>query len=130
MSNAILIGKLIYAAIEQDSYTYSYVGTRVFPLVADMDTDFPFIVYSKTNVYDGTGTKDGWIDDKVSFSVTVVSDEYNESCEVANYVRNIFDNSQLSNDELLITNTHMTSIMESMNGDAFVQTMNFDCDAE
>ena len=130
MSNAILIGKLIYQTITQDNYSYSYIGNRVFPLVAEPDTNYPFIVYSKTNCYNGSATKDGWTDDKVSFQVIVASDKYDESCNIANQIRNIFENYTISNTELVITNTHLSSMMESFENDAYVQTMNFDCDAE
>lgn len=130
MSHSILIGKLIYGALSQDSSIASYVGTSIFPLVAEAETDFPFICYSRLNVYDEYGTKDGWSSDKVQFQIVVESDKYDEACEIADVVRSLFENSILTNSTLKIYNVHMTSISESFGSDDYNETLIFECDCE
>ena len=130
MGKSILIGKLIYNALISDTEISNAVGTKVFPLVAENDTQFPFIVYSKTNAYAVTLTKDGCLGDAVTFSITVVSDKYFESCEIAQNVRDLFENCIISNNDLKIYNIRMTSITESYNADAFTQELQFECNAD
>ena len=129
MTNSILIGKLIYSTIQASSDVKAVVDDRVYPIVAPNDTDFPFIVYTRGNAYCNTLTKDGWLEDKVSFQISVASDTYIESAELANDVRDLFENFKISNDELEIENIRMTSCAESFNEDTYIQTLYFECDA-
>lgn len=122
-------GKLIRSALINDSYTYSYVGNKVWPLVANDGTTFPFIVYNRTNLSSPYNSKDGWIGDNVSFSVNVASDDYDESCIVADYARNALENNILSNSYLVLDSIRLISASESFVEDTFIQTMNFDAQA-
>lgn len=130
MGKSLLVGKLIYNALISDTEVSTAVGTKVFPLVAENDTQFPFIVYSKTNAYATTITKDGCLGDAITFSITIVSDKYFESCEIAQEVRDLFENCIISNTDLKIYNIRMTSVTESYNSDAFTQELQFECEAE
>lgn len=127
MTNSILIGKLIYSTIQSSTDVTALVGDRVYPIVAPADTDFPFIVYTRGNAYCNTLTKDGWLNDVVSFQISVASDTYIESAEIANEIRDLFENCKISNDELEIDNIRMTSCAESFNEDTYVQTLYFEC---
>lgn len=128
--SSIKIGKLIHSALLSDTYTYSYVNNRIFPLVVDDGTQYPFIYYSRMNVYPENGDKDGWCDDKVQFQINVESDDYDESCQIADYVRDIFENSIITNSELSMKRAHMTSISEQFGSDDYIQTLIFECDCE
>lgn len=129
MINTLLIGKLIYATISSNSDVAAKVGTNIFPIVAPADVNYPFIVYTRSNAYPSTVTKDGWLNDAASFQITVISDTYIESAEIANEVRDLFENCVISNNELQISNIHMTSCTEAFSEDAYIQTINFDCEA-
>lgn len=130
MGKSLLVGKLIYNALISDTEVSKAVGTKVFPIVAESDTQFPFIVYSKTNAYTVNSTKDGYLGDDISFTVTVLSDKYFESCEIAQNVKDLFENCMLSNDDLAIYNIRLTGVSESFNQDCFTQELNFECNAE
>lgn len=144
MINSILIGKLIHAAIMEDDilkeaihYTVFDEKTKteidkysVYPLRAPNDARFPLIVFARTNVYSDGQTKDGSFGDKVGFQVTVASDKYFESVELANEVRDLFEGCILYNDSLTIKDIKMTSITEVFNDDTYLQTLNFECFAE
>lgn len=130
MGKSLLVGKLIYNALISDADVSTAVGTNVFPLVAENNTQFPFIVYSKTNAYATIATKDGYLEDTITFSITVVSDKYFESCDIAQDVRDLFENCIISNSDLKIYNIRMTSVTESYNSDAFTQELQFECNAE
>lgn len=128
--NSILIGKLIYDALSQSENISEAVGDGIYPLVAENETSFPFIVYARTNVYSDGQTKDGSFGDKVGFQVSVASDKYYESAELANEVRELFENCILYNDSLTIKDIKMTSITEAYNDNTYIQTLNFECNAE
>lgn len=144
MTNAILIGKLIHAAIMDDDTLREAIHYTVwdekdqtdvdkysiFPLNAPNDTKFPLIVYARTNVYGDTITKDCVVSDKVGFQITVASKKYFESVELANEVRDLFENCLLYNDSLTINDIKMASITESFLDDTYIQTLNFECLAE
>ena len=129
--NSILIGQLIYDVITDNSSSVSSTITKVYPLVADNETLKPFVVYSKTNVFVNEYTKDGIVSDKVSFSITVVSSTYLQSCDLANKIRSMFEGKKISNNDLTIYNIRLTSNTESYaDKDTFIQTMFFECNAE
>lgn len=130
MTNSLLVGKLIYATIQNSEEVKSKVGDKVYPIVAPADTTFPFIVYTRANAYPSTHTKDGWFGDNASFQITIVSDKYFDSAEIANDVRDLFENCRISNNDLCIDNIRMTSASEAFSEDTFTQTLYFECDAQ
>lgn len=130
-ANSLLIGQLIYDVITDNESTVKNDITKVYPLVADNDTLKPFVVYSKSNVYCDTYTKDGYVSDKVSFMITVVSSTYDKSCDIANKIRKMFEGRKISNNDLKIYNIKLTSNTESYaDKDTFTQVMYFECNAE
>ena len=49
MDNSIMTGKLIYKQLSEDETLSGMVTPRkIFPLVANADTTFPFVVYART----------------------------------------------------------------------------------
>lgn len=129
MTNTLLIGKLIYGTISSSAEVTSLVDNRIYPIVAPAETTYPFIVYTRANAYPNTHTKDGWVGDNASFQITIVSDKYFESADIANNVRDLFENCRISNEELSIENIRMTSASEAFSEDAYTQTLYFDCEA-
>ena len=128
--NGLLVGKLIYQVLSNDDYIDSKVGNAIFPLVAPQDTAFPFIVYTKSNVFTDIHSKDGWLSDAINFTITIVSDNYFTGVNIANQVRLLFENRIISNDELKINNIHLVSSNESFNEDTYIQNLYFSCEAD
>jgi len=128
-SNGILIGKLIYQTISADTYISSLVGSKIYPIVAPNDTTFPFIVYTRTNVFPNIQTKDGWIGDKISFQITIACSDYSQSADLANKVRDLFENCKINNSDLTISEIRLTSISELFQEDTYIQNLYFDCEA-
>ena len=128
MTSSLQIGKVLYAAMSQDSAISAKVGNKIYPIVAPTETILPFIVYSRVNSYPVTNTKDGWLNDDVSFQIVAVSDNYFDSVEIADAARDVFENTILTTSELRIENIRMTSCTEAFNDDEYIQTINFNCD--
>jgi len=130
MTNAINIGKLIYGTLINNEQISSLVGIKVFPLIAENETTFPFITYSRLNVANSLETKDAFVIDEVQFNIQVADNNYERSCEIANLVRGAFENKIISNNELQIKRIRMTNISELYNEDTYVQSITFSCTAE
>lgn len=131
--STLSVGKLIYSALitsaAADPVLKDSLSNKVYPIAAPADTTFPFIVYSRTNTYSTNQTKDGWLGDECSFTVTVVSDKYDESVEIAEFVRTLLENCILYNSSLKIQNIHLTSSNEMFNEDEYIQNLYFECES-
>lgn len=127
MTNSIFIGKYIYYALTESSEVNQYVGFKVFPIVAEQGTEYPFIVYRRNNIQNSENTKDGFNEDSVDFDVIVVSDKYDECIEIANAVRKVLEKKKRVYGDMLITNTLLQGISEDFVENAYVQTLNFSC---
>ena len=85
---SLQIGKAIYHILSNDTDVVDRVQNKIYPLIADVDTTFPFIVYKRTGI-SPADSKDRFIfDEDVFVDVVVASDKYNESIEIAELVRN------------------------------------------
>ena len=71
----INIGRIIYPKLRQVAQTY--------PLVAENTTRFPFIIY-RTTATRPQNTKDGIYDWVYDIEVNVVTDKYDQACELCN----------------------------------------------
>ena len=77
MIDTLNLGKYIYSKLSQIQ------GVKSYPLIADNDAKFPFIVYKRINL-ESSGCKDGYYEDKVVVEVIIVTDKYYKGIEIAN----------------------------------------------
>lgn len=127
MTNSILIGKVIYSKLISNQLITDIVNDRVFPVIAEQTTTFPFIIYYRVSISNNLYNKDGSVEDNVVYSITVVSTNYNESAELANEIRKIFDKKQITNDIMRITDSRLIEIDESYEDNSYVQKLTFSC---
>ena len=127
MIQSILVPKLVYQALLNNENLSHYIGKRVFPLVAELGTVFPYVAYSKTYITP-TYTKDFYTEDTVGIEIVVASTDYLESLEVANIVRSIFECKKLKTDEITISQIKFSGISEGYDdmANAFVQRLTFE----
>ena len=50
MNNSILIGKLIYERLSSNPELKEYVNDKIFPLIAEQETTFPYIAFSTDSI--------------------------------------------------------------------------------
>lgn len=125
MDNSLLVGKYIYRMLSEDEVLSGKVTSRkIFPLVANADTTYPFIVYSRTGLT-VEYCKDGTVEDTVDFLILSVSDNYVESLEVANQIRSILENKRYKDDTIQISSIRLSSVQEEYMEDAYIQRLNF-----
>jgi len=96
------------------------LNNKVFPLVANAGTTFPFIVYRRSN-YRPNDNKD-YEDEIVGIELAILSDKYEESVNVANNVANALLNAHTE----LIESIKITNIYEDFQEDTFIQKINID----
>lgn len=139
MDNSILVGKYIYQALSNDDTLTALVSSdKIFPLKAKVqvnpetgdeeDITFPFIVYAReslTPIY----TKDMLTSNQVKFTIIAVSDEYEESLEIANAVRNCLECKVYQDNNINISRIKLDTISEETIDEAFIQTIGFSFEA-
>ena len=110
MDNSLLVGKYIYRMLSEDEVLSGKVTSRkIFPLVANVDTTYPFIVYSRTGLT-VEYCKDGTVEDTVDFLILSVSDNYVESLEVANQIRSILERKRYKDEDISIYDIRLASV--------------------
>lgn len=125
MDNSILIGKYIYKLLTEDEVLAKIVTPKkIFPLVANAETTYPFIVYSRTGL-NVEYCKDGIVEDTVEIQVIAVSDKYIESLEVANQIRKILELRRFKDENVFIKDCRLSSVYEEYIENAFVQKVTF-----
>lgn len=127
MTNSILIGKTIYTKITEDEEIQSFVSGRVYPLIAEQSSSFPFIIYWRNSIQSSNYTKDGFNEDFVEFTVVAVSENYTQSLLIANRLRKILEVRKITGEDIVISNIKMVDIDESWSENSYVQTLNFTC---
>lgn len=123
MVNSILIGKKIFSILSKDTELKEAVNGQIYPLLANKSTTYPFIVYSRDTIYPSY-SKDGNYQDEVGITVIVVSNDYEESVEIANKVRSDLELLTYEDDDIYIADTHLTGVSENTSDDAYVQRIN------
>lgn len=127
MIDSILIGKVIYSKLSENQTIQEVIADRIYPVIAEQTTNYPFIIYYRNSVVNTMFNKDGSVEDNVDFTVTVVSTKYNESADLANEIRKIFEKREIPNNVIRITNSRLIGIDESYEDNAYVQSLTFSC---
>lgn len=109
------IGKDIKTLLMADTEVTNAIGEKLFPLVANAGTSFPFVVYRR-NGYKPYSNKD-YSDEIVYMELAVLSDKYSESVDVADKVANALEHKETINiDDIIIDNS-----TEEFDNDIYIQ---------
>lgn len=114
------VGKEIYSLLNGDSRLITLVGNKIYPIIVEKETNYPFIVYKRSNVIPEY-TKDFHLKDNVIIDIICVSNDYANGIEIAEIVRDILEDKR-TND---IQSIRLESADEDYIDDAFVQTLSF-----
>jgi len=117
---AISTNKYIYNILSNDEIIKGYVSNKIYPLVAEESTTFPFIIFRKNNIQTEY-TKDGRTFDIVDFSVTVVANDYITTVDVCERVRELIE--LYRND--YFKQIHLTNVTEDYIDNAYIQELQF-----
>jgi hypothetical protein len=120
MIDTLNIGKYIYSTLTNNKD----IECRVYPLVADNDAKYPFIVYRRVNLV-SSSSKDGIFEDSVTVEIVVVCDKYSDSINIATTIRNILERQSIVFDNLEINDGMLVMANEEFNNDTYIQRLQF-----
>lgn len=121
----IQIGKAVYQLLSSDTEVTEKVENRIYPLIADQGTIYPFIIYKRTGIEPIT-SKDRFICSEItSVDVVVASDRYDESIEVAELVKDALIGKNGIYSGIKVVDIDMISADEDYIEDTFIQNLTF-----
>ena len=116
------IGSEIRNVILSSSAVKNAVDTKVFPLIANAGTTFPFIVYRRSS-YNPKSDKDV-LNETVYMEIAIICNNYEQSVSIANDVADVL----LAYESDTIEEIKVTNISEEFISDSFVQKVNLQID--
>ena len=118
--NSLKVGKEIYSHLKENKSLTDIVGNKIYPIIVEKDTNYPFIVYKRSNVIPDY-TKDYHFKDDVIVDIICVSNHYVESVEIASLVRESLEDKRIGD----INSIRLESADEDFVDDAYIQTLTF-----
>ena len=122
---SLQIGKAIYEILHSNTEIVAKLNDKIFPLIADINTTFPFIVYKRTGIIPAY-TKDRYsVNDTVTVEIIIASDKYNDAVEIASLVRVALQGKKGTFSNIEIEDIRLVSADEDFIEDTFIQTLTF-----
>ena len=136
MDNTLLISKYILAQLESSEAVTEILGDdphKIFPMIQPDSLTYPYIVYQRTSLMP-TYTKDvglcmGWTN-SINITIKCISDDYVNSLELANAVRNSLEGFYLQDEYIKIDPVEISSATEYTVDDVYVQEIILNINAE
>lgn len=119
MMDSLNIGKAIYTILQ----TSIDIDKKIYPLIADEGTTFPFIIYKRTGLTPES-TKDN-TNENVSLEINIASSNYSESIDLAIKVRKALEHKKGTYSDIAIEDIVIDDATEDYIEDTFIQTLTF-----
>ena len=119
------IGKVINSLLSGNVDLVAIVGDKIYPLIAETETTYPFIIYKRTEVKPEY-TKDYHTQDRLTVEIMAASSTYAESVEIADLIRDSMDNKVGIHNEIDIKSMRLVGTYEDIIEDAYVQDLTFE----
>lgn len=117
--SSLQIGKAIYAILVRNNIN------KVFPLVADEGTTFPFVVYKRSGL-EPSDTKDRYnFSELVTLDIIVAANTYEESISLAERIKDILEHSRGAYNGINIGGITLDDADEDYLEDTFIQKLTF-----
>ena len=112
--SSLQVGKVIYQILH-DNRIY-----KVFPLVADEGTTFPFVVYRRSRLVPSS-TKDRYnYNELATVDVIIASSKYSESIELAETVKSAIEHKRGTFNNIKVGDIYLTDADEDFIEDTFI----------
>ena len=119
MMDSLNIGKAIYTILQ----TSIDIDKKIYPLIADEGTTFPFIIYKRTGLTPES-TKDN-TNENVSVEINIASSNYSESIDLAIKARKALEHKKGTYSDIAIEDIVIDDATEDYIEDTFIQTLTF-----
>lgn len=121
--STISFAKAINKLLSVDSIK-SVVNNKVYPLIASLNTTFPYIVFQRTST--PFSNKDNVYQDSINIEIIAVSDNYDKSVELTELIRNELEGKRnITVEEFRIASIKLIDTSESYSNDAYLQSLTF-----
>lgn len=120
MESSISINKHIFSILTSDKSLKEMVGTKIFPIVADDDVKFPYIILERTSITPYT-YKGGVGYDKVTFQIKIADSDYINTINIAEKVRELLE----LKTSKYFKRIEFSSCIEDFMNDTYRQTLQF-----
>jgi len=121
MINTLEIGKYINNILANNQ-DIKNLYAKVYPLIADNDAKFPFIIYKRVGLVSQI-SKDGTYQDNVTVEIKIVSDKYSVGVQLANIVRSLLQRPYMQYGDFEINDVTIDYASEDFIENAFIQIM-------
>lgn len=125
METSINIGKVVKEILYRDEALNNLVKNKVFPIIAEENTTFPFIVYRRNSIRKAS-TKDYVNDEIASVDVVIACDKYSQSVEIAEIVRFVLEHGGYEGENFSVDNITLSNASEQYMQNTYIQTLTFD----
>ena len=128
--DSLEIGKVLNNFLLNDETVTNLIGSKIFPIVADQGTTYPFVCYKRTNL-ELSNSKDRFNTRETAYITFIVATRnYRESVDIAKALKHCFYEKRAELDGIKINEIELTSASEDYvtDSDAFVQYLNFKID--
>jgi hypothetical protein len=115
------IGRIVKNILSQDTQLSRQIGTKIFPLVADKGTSFPFIVYRRDGVTPSSNKDSLVYDVTVRMSLIIASSDYKQGLDLLS--RTIDTLLQELPKETSCTDIEILDTSEEYRDDTFLQLL-------
>lgn len=124
MKNALSINKYINKFLtDSEEVTKLVEVSNIRPLVL-APTEFPYISFMHSNI-SSEYTKDGWAEDTTEVVIICVSDDYGQTVDIAEAVRELLENSVYKDEDIYISQIRFSGATEDQIENVFVQRLTF-----
>lgn len=124
MKTALHINKYINKFLtESESVTALVNVSNIRPLVLQ-PTEFPYISFMHSNIQ-SEYTKDGWFEDTTEVVIICVSDDYSQTIDIAQAVRELLENNAYRDNDIYISQIRFSGASEDQIENVFVQRLTF-----
>lgn len=124
MRNALSINKYINKFLTESETVTSLVSVQnIRPLIL-APTIFPYVSFMHGNI-SSSYTKDGWSEDTTEVTIIAVSDDYSQTVDIAEAVRDLLDNKAYKDDDIYISEMRLSGATEDQIENVFVQRLSF-----
>lgn len=132
--NSLLAGTYMKGLLSSDSDFIALVGEdKVFPIVCPADTLYPYVTYTRDNIYPQytkAAPVGGWTNN-VSITYRVYTGDNHDSGEaIANALRNALEWNSYKDEDIVINPIQLASAVEFYNEDGFCQQLTFSTQVE
>lgn len=114
------VGSELRKLLMADSKIVSKLSDKIFPLVANAGTLFPFLVYRRS-AYRPASNKD-YQSEIVSIEIAIATVKYEEGVDIADAVADALSGKQTD----IIEDIEITNIYEEFTDDTFIQKINLE----